>query len=117
MKRHVLLVSLAIPVLLLPAFAAYLESDKDPAKARDEIRVPVPPPRPPRPLPPPRPAVPWAYQNLVANLDVGNPYNYRGITLFPLTFRGRTPSSGIVTPKNFASCACHVGVGISNTRT
>lgn len=71
------------------AFAAYLESDTG-----EKVRTPefVPTPRPEPPVPP-RDDNPL--RDLVRRLEVGRPYEYRGITVFPLVLRRAPGESGI----------------------
>ena len=80
--------------LLLPcagAFGAYLQSDTRESGRGGEF-VPRPPPIPP---PPPRDSNPL--RDLVRRVDVGRPYHYRGLTVFPLVLRDGPVNTDIRT--------------------
>lgn len=89
-----LAVSIRPALLLLFALAiaspaAYLESD-----AGDAVTRPAPPPRI---LPLPLPGRDNPLVDLVRCIDIGEPFSYRGLTVYPLVLRNRGTVTDIVT--------------------
>lgn len=79
--------------------ASYLEQDgaiwSDPQPDRRPPRI-LPPPMPP---PPPirDPNVPRAVERIIDNIYVGDPRHDRGLSVFPLEYRGRLPDQDVRT--------------------
>ncbi len=84
------------------ASAAYLAGEIEQRESR-----PAPEPRPViRPMPPV--ATEHPVHALVETIDVGTPYSYRGLTLFPLMLKGGAANHGVLTMEQATARGCIV---------